>query len=186
MASDRAAPPNRATRRAALASGVALLGAGAFTWRPAHAAHAVRSWPAGRPVPPLDLVDLAGKRWRLEELTGQVVVLNFWATWCEPCRIEMPSLEAMAARRRADRVVVAAVNYREAPEAIRGFLERAPFRPPILLDRDGEVGRRYQLRSLPTSFVIDRKGVIREVILGGPISAAVLQTKLDPLLDEAP
>jgi thiol-disulfide isomerase/thioredoxin len=166
MASDRAAPPNRATRRAALASAVALLGAGAYTWRPAHAAHAVRPWPAGRPVPPLDLVDLAGKRWRLVELTGQVVVLNFWATWCEPCRLEMRSLVAMAARRRADRVVVAAVNYREAPEAIRGFLERAPFRPPILLDRDGDATIAWTPRVFPSTVIVGRDGQPVHVVVG--------------------
>ena len=80
------------------------------------------------------LVDLAGKPWRLEALAGQVVVLNFWATWCAPCRLEMPSLDAMAARRGREGVVVAAVNYKEAAEVIRRFLERAPFKSQILLD----------------------------------------------------
>ena len=87
-------------------------------------AHVVRPWPSDRPVPPLDLVDLDGKRWRLEALAGKVVVLNFWATWCKPCRIEMPSLAAMAAQRRRDGVVVAAVNYLEAAEKIRSYLEQ--------------------------------------------------------------
>jgi len=112
MASNRASRPEPSPRRAALAGAAALLIGVAWPWRIAEAAHVVRPWPAGRPVPSLDLVDMTGTRWRLEALAGQVVVLNFWATWCGPCRTEMPSLEAMAARRRGDGVVVAAVNYR--------------------------------------------------------------------------
>ena len=70
----------------------------ACAWRFAAAAHVIRAWPAERPVPPLELVDLAGKPWRLDALAGKVVVLNFWATWGAPCRIEMPSLAARGAR----------------------------------------------------------------------------------------
>ena len=81
-------------------------------------------WPAGRPVPAARPRRPRRQALALEALAGRVVVLNFWATWCEPCRIEMPSLDAMAARRQREGVVVVAVNYHEAPDVIRRFLER--------------------------------------------------------------
>jgi len=146
----------------------------------------VRPWPAGRPVPSLDLVDMTGTRWRLEALAGQVVVLNFWATWCGPCRTEMPSLEAMAARRRGDGVVVAAVNYREAPEVIRAFLDRAPFRPPILLDRDGDATVAWTPRVFPSTVVISRDGQPVHVVVGDlDWEGAEAKALLDPLVASA-
>jgi thiol-disulfide isomerase/thioredoxin len=159
----RAASPGR--RRVALAVAGLLLGVG-WPYRAALASHVVRPWPAGRPVPPFDLVDLDGKRWQIDALAGQVVVLNFWATWCVPCRLEMPSLEAMAARRRGDGVVVVAVNYREAPEKIRSFLERAPFRPPILLDSDGDATVAWTPRVFPSTVLIGRDGRPAATVVG--------------------
>jgi len=152
-------------RRAALLAAALLTGA-AWPWRDAGAAHLVRAWPAARPVPPLDLVDLGGKHWRLEALAGKVVVLNFWATWCAPCRLEMPSLDSMAARRRGDGVVVAAVNYREAPEVIRRFLDRAPFQPPILLDSEGDATVAWTPRVFPSTVIIGRDGRPVHVVVG--------------------
>jgi thiol-disulfide isomerase/thioredoxin len=166
MAGNRRTASRRPTRRGALVGAGALLLGTLLPWRLARAAHMVRAWPADRPVPPLDLVDLDGKRWRLEALAGQVVVLNFWATWCEPCRIEMPSLAAMAVRRRGDGVVVAAVNYLEAPEKIRRYLEQAPFKPPILLDSDGDATVAWTPRVFPSTVLIGRNGQPMHTVVG--------------------
>ena len=167
MASHRAVrPPCRSSRRVALLGAAALVVGSACPWQAAHAAHVVRAWPTGRPVPELDLVDLAGRRWRLDALVGKVVVLNFWATWCEPCRLEMPSLDRVAARRRDDGVVVAAVNYREAPEVIRAFLERAPFAAPILLDSDGDATVAWTPRIFPSTVIVGRDGQPVHVVVG--------------------
>jgi thiol-disulfide isomerase/thioredoxin len=126
----------------------------------------VRPWPSDRPVPPLDLVDLDGKRWRLEALAGKVVVLNFWATWCKPCRIEMPSLATMALQRGRDGVVVAAVNYLEAADKIRSYLEHAPFKPPILLDSDGDATVAWTPRVFPSTVLIGRDGRPAHTVVG--------------------
>jgi thiol-disulfide isomerase/thioredoxin len=75
-------------------------------------------------VPDLELADLDGKPWKLGAHAGKVVVLNFWATWCEPCRVEMPSLDAMALKLKPKGLVVCAINYKEPAETIRQFLER--------------------------------------------------------------
>ena len=180
MRSNRRASPSRPDRRAGLARAAALAIGLVLPCRFAAAAHVVRAWPAGRPTPPLDVVDLAGKPWRLEAFAGQVVVLNFWATWCEPCRLEMPSLDALAARRRKDGVVVAAVNYKEAPDAIRRFLERAPFKSQVLLDADGDATVNWTPRVFPSTVVIGRSGVPVTVVVGeldwaGAEAAALLE-----------
>jgi len=166
MRSNRRASPFRPTRRTGLVRAVALGASLALPWRFAAAAHVVRAWPTGRPAPPLDVVDLAGKPWRLDAFAGQVVVLNFWATWCAPCRLEMPSLDAMAARRRRDGVVVAAVNYKEAPDVIRRYLERAPFKSQILLDADGDATVHWTPRVFPTTVLVGRNGRPAQVVVG--------------------
>jgi len=165
MGSNRRTAPGGFGRRAVVAGGVAFA-AGVVPWGIARAAHVVRPWPSDRPVPPLDLLDLDGKRWRLAALAGKVVVLNFWATWCVPCRIEMPSLAAMATRRRGDGVVVAAVNYREDAAKIRSYLERAPFEPPILVDSDGDATIAWTPRVFPSTVLIGRDGRPAQTVVG--------------------
>ena len=132
----------------------------------ARAAHVVRPWPAAKPVPALDLAGLDGNRWRLASAAGQVVVLNFWATWCEPCRTEMPSLQALSARRGREGVQVVAVNYNEAADVIRRFLERMPFKVPILLDSDGDATTAWTPRVFPSTVLIGRDGVPVHTVLG--------------------
>ena len=174
----RSAPGLAGRRRVGFALCATLLGA-VWPFGQALARHVVRLWPEGRPAPPLDLVDLDGTRWTIDALAGQVVVLNFWATWCEPCRVEMPSLEAMAARRRREGVVVFAVNYLEAPEKIRRFLERAPFKPPILLDSDGDATVAWTPRVFPSTVLVGRDGrpattVVGELDWGAAEASALL------------
>jgi len=114
---------------------------------------------------------------------GKPLVVNFWATWCEPCRLEMPSLDAMAARRRAEGVVVAAINYKESPDAIRRFLERAPFKAQILLDSDGDATANWTPRVFPSTVIIGRNGVPVHVVVGElDWESAEARALLDPLV----
>jgi thiol-disulfide isomerase/thioredoxin len=163
---NRRTAPRRARRRGFIGGAAALALGGIWPWRGAEAAHTVRPWPSDRPAPPLDLVDLEGKRWRLEATVGNVVVLNFWATWCKPCRIEMPSLAAMAEQRRGDGVVVVAVNYLEAAEKIRRYLDGAPFKPPILLDSEGDATVAWTPRVFPSTVLIGRNGRPVQTVVG--------------------
>lgn len=159
--SGRHSPVRRRWLQASLAGCALLAGAGA-----ARAAHVVRPWPAGKPTPPLGLADMDGKVWNLAALRGQVVVLNFWASWCEPCRAEMPSLELLASRHERAGLAVLAVNYQEALPAIKRFLEVQPVLLPILLDRDGMSAAAWTPRVFPATVLIDRAGVPRMQVLG--------------------
>ena len=134
-------------------------------------------------MPDLELADLDGKPWKLAAHAGKVVVLNFWATWCEPCRLEMPSLDAMAARRRGDGVVVAAVNYKEAADVVARFVEGSRFRSQVLLDSDGDATAAWTPRVFPTTVLIGRSGVPAHVVVGElDWEGAEAKSLLDPLV----
>jgi thiol-disulfide isomerase/thioredoxin len=120
----------------------------------------------GRAAPNFELLTLEGTPVRLSAFQGKLVVVNFWASWCAPCRTETPDLDALA-RAHAGDVVVIGVNQQEEPGAVRTFV--AEFAPsyPIVLDRDGEVSAAYRVgRGLPVSFLIGRDGVISKVLPG--------------------
>jgi thiol-disulfide isomerase/thioredoxin len=149
------------TRRQILSAGLAATGA-SLGIGSVQAAYLVRAWEPGKAVPKLELNDLAGKPWSLAALRGQVVVMNFWATWCEPCRAEMPSLELLAQRHERDDVTVVAINYQEPLPAIRRFLDAQPLTLPILLDRDGAATTAWTPRVFPSTVLIDRKRATAE------------------------
>jgi thiol-disulfide isomerase/thioredoxin len=130
------------------------------------AAHVIRPWPVGKPTPLFSLSDLDGTSWSLPALRGKAVMLNFWASWCEPCRAEMRSLEWLATRHARDGLLVLAVNFKEAPAVIRHFLELQPVSLPILLDRDGAAAAVWTPGVFPTTLLIDRNGVPRTQVLG--------------------
>lgn len=135
--------------------------------QPVRPAHVVRPWPAGKPTPAFALSDTEGKAWSLEALQGKPLLLNFWASWCEPCRTEMPSLELLATRHERAGLVVLAINYQEALPAIRRFLELQPVSLPILLDPDGATAAAWTPRVFPATVLVDRSGVPRAQVLGG-------------------
>jgi peroxiredoxin len=126
---------------------------------PAHALE-LKPWTGGA-TPPLELSDLDGKTHRLADYRGRAVLVNFWATWCEPCRAEMPSFERLRAELESQRVTVLAVNLAEPEGRIRRFLDTMPVRYPVLLDRDGSTARAWQARVLPATYVIAPDGKIR-------------------------
>lgn len=145
---------------------LAILGAG--SWRPAVALSAPqkRPWPKGQPTPDVQLPDDSGRPWRLADQRGKVVVLNFWASWCEPCRAELPSLELLAARHEAQGLQVLAVNFRETDAALRRFTEQQPLSLPILRDVDGGAARAFGVRIFPTTLVVGRDGRVQFSVVG--------------------
>ncbi|HEY65307.1 MAG TPA: TlpA family protein disulfide reductase [Caldilineae bacterium] len=135
-------------------------------------------------APDFTLNNLDGDPVSLSDYQGQVVILNFWATWCPPCREEMPTLEEVYRDRVRDGLVVLGVNQMEPADRVREFLESLNLTFPVVLDTRGEVARLYRVRAYPTTYFIDRGGVIRDMVIGGPMSEALLRSKVEALLEE--
>lgn len=144
----------------ALGSGLILLACCATL-----VAQELTPWSNG-PTPPLTLSDTHGTPHTLMAYRGQVVLVNFWATWCEPCREEMPALQALQHKLGKERLVVLAVNYGESPARVHRFTRNMPLDFPIVLDRDMEAAKAWQVRVLPTSFVLGPDGTIRYRAVG--------------------
>lgn len=142
----------------------------------------------GFPAPDFALETLDGATTSLVGQRGKVLIVNLWASWCGPCRAELPAIERLYNAQRDQGLTILAVHgtFQDSEAGARAFAEELALTFPIVLDRDGAVSRRYQLRALPSTFIVDRKGIIREVIFGGPLSEATLQSKVDALLEEAP
>jgi thiol-disulfide isomerase/thioredoxin len=123
-----------------------------------------RAWRG--PTPPLELKDLAGNTHTLAQYQGRVVLINFWATWCPPCRDEMPSLQQLQQRLAGQPFVILGVNYGESPGRINGFLKQMALDFPILRDPRHEAVEAWRVRTLPTSFLIGPDGQVRYWIVG--------------------
>jgi thiol-disulfide isomerase/thioredoxin len=115
------------------------------------------------------LPDIDGEPHALSDYRGRVVMLNFWATWCPPCRREMPSMQRLYAKYRDRGLVVVAVNQWEDEELVSEFIRHLSLAPafPILLDRENRVAETYGVQGLPTTYLLDRDGNIRFVAIGG-------------------
>jgi peroxiredoxin len=127
---------------------------------PAAAQPPLKPW-TGVVTPPLELADVDGKVHRLADYRGKVVLLNFWATWCAPCREEMPSIERLRVALAGKPFVVLAVNVGESAEKAREFAATMPLGFPLLLDRDIRASRAWGARVLPATYLIGPDGVAR-------------------------
>lgn len=138
----------------------------------------------GFPAPDFTLPALDGGDMALSALRGQVVIINLWTAWCPPCREEMPALDEAYRRYREQGLVVLGVNstFQDDEETAVRFVRELGLTFPILLDRQGTVSRRYELQALPTTYFVDRQGVIRDVVLGGPMSMSTMESKILGLL----
>lgn len=117
---------------------------------------------------------------RLSELRGAPVVLNFWASWCGPCRVEMPDFQA-AARRYGEAVQFMGVNQGESAEIITSFAAEMGVSYPLLRDESSQITDLYRVTALPSTFFIDSNGVVQDRVIG-IVSGGVLQAKIDALL----
>jgi cytochrome c biogenesis protein CcmG, thiol:disulfide interchange protein DsbE len=135
----------------------------------------------GQAAPAMRLPLLGGGEIDLETYRGRPVVLNFWATWCEPCRAEMPVLEQAQQKYREQGLAVLGVDMQERDEDVQAFLTQIGVTFPTMMDRTGEVARQWRATGLPTTFLIDRQGIIRDVRVG-PFTHEMLEERLAKIL----
>lgn len=142
----------------------------------------------GFAAPDFTLETLEGEEITLSDLRGKAVVVNLWASWCPPCRAEMPALQAAYEADHARGLEILAVNmtYQDREQDARNFVDDFGLTFTIPLDRDGTVARQYLLRALPSTFFIGPDGVIRKVVIGGPMSEATIRTTVSEMLEELP
>lgn len=138
-----------------------------------------------QPAPELTLFDLDGKQVSLSDFTGQVVLLNNWATWCPPCREEMPEINAYYEKYKDDGFQVVAVEAGQPEVEVRAFVESQGLEFIILLDPENQSLITFQHSALPNSFVIDHRGHLRLAWLGA-INLPTLEKYITPLLEEIP
>jgi len=119
-----------------------------------------------KPAPDFTLPSAAGTNLRLQEQRGQVVMLNFWATWCGPCRREMPQLNRLYEKYRKAGFVLLGVNVDENPANAVGVSSKLGVQFPVLFDKDQRVSRLYDLSTMPSTVLIDRDGRVRYIHLG--------------------
>ncbi|WP_419884408.1 TlpA disulfide reductase family protein [Paenibacillus sp. B-A-8] len=122
----------------------------------------------GNEAPDFELLNLEEQPVKLSDFKGKKVILNFWATWCPPCRTEMPHMEKYYTDYKDDTVVLAVnlTNTEQKTANVTGFIEQFGLSFPVALDSEGDVSSKYQVVAYPTSFIIDSQGIIQEIYQG--------------------
>jgi peroxiredoxin len=134
----------------------------------------------GDAAPDFQADRLTGATISLADLRGRIVVINFWATWCPPCRVELPELDAYQAE-MGDQIVVLGVATGEPKGTVEPFVRQQGLRFPIVLDEQGSIGAAYGVAGLPTSVILDRSGIVRERVTG-PMTRDTLARRVERLL----
>jgi thiol-disulfide isomerase/thioredoxin len=125
----------------------------------------VKTW-TGKATPRLSGTDLQGRKLDLKDYRGRVVVLNFWATWCGPCKDELPSLQRLRDKLDAKRFEVLTVNYGESAARVGPYVEQERLSLPVLLDTQKDIAKEWKVGGLPMTYVIDAKGRARYSVFG--------------------
>lgn len=131
----------------------------------ASATGVMTDWKGPPAAPPINLYTPDGEPFALSSLRGKVVLVNFWATWCEPCVTEMPSLQRVRDK-FAQNFEVLGVNYQEGPARIKAFVDKSGITFPIVRDSDGAVAKAWGARIFPASYLVDRAGHVKHVLIG--------------------
>ncbi|MDP2932391.1 MAG: TlpA disulfide reductase family protein [Chloroflexota bacterium] len=134
----------------------------------------------GHPAPDFTLLDLEGNRVTLSDFRGKVVFINFWASWCPPCRAEMPDIEAVYQKYKDKGVVVIGIDIMEPEDVVRQFVRQGGYSWTFVLDSTGEIARDYRIAAIPTSFFLDKDGIIKTTYIG-----AMTQRAMESKLAEA-
>ena len=120
----------------------------------------------GGATPPLALKDIAGNLHKLEDYRGRVILVNFWASWCPPCRAEMPSMQRLKEKLAGKPFTILAVDMGETPDVVSAYIKTVHTHCAVLLDSDGHTLKNWKVFAFPTSYVIDATGKIRYALFG--------------------
>jgi peroxiredoxin len=134
-----------------------IAGLASSAWAESNDLHPVKGQPLAQDF---ELIDINDETHRLSDYRGKIVIVNFWATWCPPCRFELPSMERMWQVLRKEDVVMLGINVGEDADTIFTFTSDYPVNFPLLMDRDSSVTKGYKVLGIPTSFIIDPRGRI--------------------------
>jgi peroxiredoxin len=139
-------------------------------------------------APDFTLEALDGGSTQLSSLQGKAVLVNFWASWCAPCKSEMPAMQRVYQDYQDRGFTILAVNAtsQDSRQQAAAFASDNGLTFPILLDTEGKIAAQYQVRALPTTFFVDREGNIHDMLIGGPISEALMRAQIEQMLAEAP
>ncbi len=132
-------------------------------------------------VPQFQLETLSGSPAKISDYRGKVILLNFWASWCTPCKAEMPEIQAAYESFKDKDFVVLGINFGEKPKEAEKLVKEMGLTFPILLDREVEVAERHQVVSLPVTFFIDPKGIIKERVFGGTLTKKDIEAAIQRL-----
>ncbi len=147
----------------------------------------VQPWPAKKPIPVFEATDLSGKVWHSSDLHGRAVLINFWASWCEPCRAEMPSLQTLALRHGSENLLVLAVNFKEPLPSVQRFVQQSALSLPVFLDPQGSIARQWGVTVFPSIVLLGADGRVQGVLRGELDWTATQATRLlAPLLPPTP
>ncbi len=132
----------------------------------------------GKPAPDFVLNQLGGNGLQLSKLQGKTVLINFWASWCQPCIDEMPDLQKFYQTHRGDSVQVLTVNYKEPASAAKGFFKDHSLTMPVAMDTTGKVAAGYGIQQFPESYFVDKNGIVQDFSYG-PMSLTDMENKLN-------
>ena len=135
----------------------------------------------GKQAPDFQLPNLEGRSISLSDFQGKPILLNFWATWCGPCRHEMPFIQAIFEEQSNNGLVMLAIDIGEPAPAVNNFLQSNNFSFPVLLDTDRDVAQDYNIRAIPTTFFIDKDGIIQDIKIGAFSNMIELKKSLDKI-----
>lgn len=136
----------------------------------------------GKPAPDFQLPNLEGQVVSLSDFRGKPVLVNFWATWCSPCRFEMPFIQSIFEESSDTGLVILAINIGETPSRVRDFIQSGNFSFLVLLDTNQDVALEYNIRGIPTTFFIDKEGVIQVIKVGAFSSMLEIKRSLSKII----
>jgi thiol-disulfide isomerase/thioredoxin len=136
----------------------------------------------GKLAPVFSFINADGKSISLSDMRGRTVMLNFWATWCTPCKVEMPLIEELSQENRPD-LILLTINSGDSETDVKSFMKKQGYSFPVLLDVKGQLISAYQIRGIPTTFFIDKDGIIQNIKVGALSSDTELSHILEGIME---